>query len=229
MTRSSWGKQRLCRQRRRVNFQTRSIGFNSGCTPAKTPRRCVWRGSLAKACAAGRGGKRHCPESAPFAAELPDWPDRTDGGNQRRSPLRIAPSRVGTGTSRPASARRQSSRRSDEWGGAVERDRGSPAAPTFGSVSHTAESGPHPETRGQRLRRRRAGAVFFTAACWARSACAISGEVSGGEIQTDGTDAGTAALPASRRTPVPHAPTAACHPTDEPPVRGAAAAAAERR
>jgi len=55
-----------------------------------------------------------------------------------------------------------------------------------------------------------------------------AGEVSGGEIRTGGTDAGTAALPASRRTPVPHAPTAACHPTDGPPARSAAAAAVER-
>ncbi|MGC9970859.1 MAG: N-6 DNA methylase [Bryobacteraceae bacterium] len=30
MTRSSWGKERLCRQWRRVNLQTRPIGFNSG-------------------------------------------------------------------------------------------------------------------------------------------------------------------------------------------------------
>ncbi len=55
------------------------------------------------------------------------------------------------------------------------------------------------------------------------------GAVSGGEIRTGETEAGTVAPPGSRRTAVPRAPTAVCHPTDGPPARTAAAAAAERR
>ena len=55
-----------------------------------------------------------------------------------------------------------------------------------------------------------------------------AGEVSGVGTRTGGADAGTAALPASRRTPVPPAPTAVCHPPDGPPGRGAAAEATKR-